>query len=184
MLTAPLTLSASIVSSLQPDPVEQTTDETTANVAEPSNAVPAEPVNTVETSEMARKMKQAEKARNAKENDSFGGGITIIAMAIVVSALAALSILFLIFGKIFSALMSRKKRKAHGVEKHEAEKHHNEVDSGEVIAAISLALAEHLDGKGHDLDRTIMTLKRMKRAYSPWNSKIYNIRQIPTLHKN
>mgnify|MGYP000836756622 CR=1 FL=1 len=25
----------------------------------------------------------------------------------------------------------------------------------------------------------ILTLRRMKRAYSPWNSKIYNIRHVP-----
>ncbi len=42
-----------------------------------------------------------------------------------------------------------------------------------------MALAEHLYGSGHDLERTILTLRRMKRAYSPWNSKIYNIRHVP-----
>ena len=41
-----------------------------------------------------------------------------------------------------------------------------------------MALAEHF-GQGHDMEDTILTIKRMKKAYSPWNSKIYNMRQIP-----
>ncbi len=43
-------------------------------------------VNTVQESELTRKAIQAEKARNAAENDEFGGAITLIAMSIVVSA--------------------------------------------------------------------------------------------------
>ncbi len=137
-------------------------------------------VNTVQTSEMARKALQAEKARNAAENDSFGGAITIIAMCIVLAALIILSILFLCFGKISTAVMSSKKRKAHGVTSETSEDHHEELDSGEVIAAIGMALAEHF-GQGHDMEDTILTIKRMKKSYSPWNSKIYNMRHIPEI---
>lgn len=122
-------------------------------------------------------MTQAEKKRNAETNDKFGGGITIIAMSIVVSALAVLSILFFIFGKISSKLLARKKQRTIGETAPDGAT--REVDSGETIAAIGMALAEHLYGSGHDLERTILTLRRMKRAYSPWNSKIYNIRHVP-----
>lgn len=135
-------------------------------------------VNEVQASEMTRKALQAEKAKNAAENDRFGGAITIIAMCIVLSALVILSILFLCFGKISTAVMSSKKRKAHGVTAETSEEHHDELDSGEVIAAIGMALAEHF-GQGHDMEDTILTIKRMKKSYSPWNSKIYNMRQIP-----
>ncbi len=135
---------------------------------------------TVQMSEMTRKAAQAEKARNAAENDSFGGAITIIAMCIVLSALIILSILFLCFGKISTAVMSSKKRKAHGVTSKTYEEHHEELDSGEVIAAIGMALAEHF-GQGHDIEDTILTIKRMKKSYSPWNSKIYNMRHIPEI---
>lgn len=142
--------------------------------------VNSEEVNTVQESEMTRKAIQAEKARNAAENDRFGGAITIIAMCIVLSALIILSILFLCFGKISTAVMSSKKRKAHGVTSETSEDHHEELDSGEVIAAIGMALAEHF-GQGHDMEDTILTIKRMKKSYSPWNSKIYNMRQIPEI---
>lgn len=139
--------------------------------------VPSEEVNTVQESELTRKMIQAEKAKNAAENDKYGFAITIIAMGIVLMALVILSILFLIFGKISASIQKSRKREAHGVTIHDAEEHHEELDSGEVIAAISMALAEH-EGYGHDMEDTILTIKRMRKAYSPWNSKIYNMRTI------
>lgn len=142
-------------------------------------------VNTVEESPLARRMTQAEKADNAAKNDKYGGAITIVAMCIVLAALIVLSVLFLCFGKISSMLMSKKKIKAHGLSKEELEDHHVQVDSGETIAAIAAALAEHFKGEdSHDIEDTILTIRRMRRAYSPWNSKIYNLRELPELHRN
>lgn len=136
----------------------------------------------VPESELTRKMLQAEKARNAAENDGYGLAITLIAMSIVLSALIILSILFLIFGKISASFQKQRKRRAHGVSSEDAEDHHDELDSGEVIAAISMALAEH-EGLGHDMEDTILTIRRMRKAYSPWNSKIYNLRAMPEHNK-
>lgn len=144
----------------------------------PSTAVNSTEVNTIEESELTRRMIQAEKARNAKENDSHGFAITIIAMCIVIGALVILSLLFMVFGKISSRTLTRKKKEAHGVSEHNKEDHHDELDSGEVIAAIGMALAEHF-GQGHDMEDTILTIRRMRKAYSPWNSKIYNLRNMP-----
>lgn len=143
-----------------------------------SSAVPSEEVNTIQESEMTRKMLQAEKARNAAENDKYGGAITIIAMGIVIAALVILSLLFLGFGKISQSMQKSRKRRAHGVDKNTSEEHHDELDSGEAIAAICMALAQH-SGQGHDMEDTILTIRRMRKAYSPWNSKIYNLRTVP-----
>ncbi|MDE5876274.1 MAG: OadG family protein [Muribaculaceae bacterium] len=150
------------------------------SVAVESPAIPSETTNTIETSEIARKMTQAEKAQNAAENDSWGGAITIIAMCIVIAALIILSLLFLGFGKISQMLLSRKKLAAHGLTKDDVGDDHVHVDSGDVIAAIAMALAEHFDST-HDLEDTILTIRRMRKAYSPWNSKIYNMRPSPEL---
>lgn len=129
-----------------------------------------------------KKMTQAEKANNVKENDEYGFAITIMAMCIVLFALVVLSILFLIFGKASSSMQSKKKLEAHGLSKDDADNTHDELDSGEVIAAIGLALAQHFDST-HDIEDTVLTIRRMKRAYSPWNSKIYNMRELPQLHR-
>lgn len=151
------------------------------NITEVAAPVAEIPAGSVQESELTRKMIQAEKAKNAAENDSFGGAITIIAMVIVLSALIILSILFLGFGKISSSIISHKKRVAHGVTPETSEDHHEEEDTGETIAAIGMALAEHF-GQNHDLEDTILTIRRMKKSYSPWNSKIYNMRQMPAVN--
>ncbi|MDE5663454.1 MAG: OadG family protein [Muribaculaceae bacterium] len=167
----------------QPAPMEEVQQLPDDQIAVESDAVPSEEVNTVEMSATAQKMTQAEKAQNVKENDSWGGAITIIAMCIVVGALVLLSIFFLGFGKISEKLLSKKKLEAHGKTIDEVDDDHEHVDSGESIAAIALALAEHFNDQ-HDIEDTILTIRRMRRAYSPWNSKIYNMRETPDLVKN
>lgn len=127
--------------------------------------------------------KRAEKSQNVKENDPNGVTVTIMAMVIVVLSLIVLALLFLLFGKIFARILAKKKRDAQGIDKSAVgEKSGDYVDSGEVIAAISMALAEHFDS-AHDMEDTVLTIKRMKRAYSPWNSKIYNMREMPKVTK-
>lgn len=125
-------------------------------------------------SKIARRMTQAEKNRNAAENDGWGGAITIIAMCIVISALVVLSILFMIFGKVSETILTAKKKKAKAAAAH-SPLDSTELAPGEVIAAISLALAEHF-GTNHDVEDTHLTIRRLQKAYSPWNSKIYNLR--------
>lgn len=114
--------------------------------------------------------------------DESGMGVTVIAMCIVLGALIVLSILFMVFGKVFARSHSKRKREAHGVHPDD-DSHDDSLAPGEVIAAIALALAQHFDSS-HDIEDTVLTIRRMKRAYSPWNSKIYNMRQIPELRKN
>ena len=140
---------------------------------EPTETVVA-PSETIPESKIARKMTQEEKHRNAAENDSWGGAITIIAMCIVIGALIVLSVLFMIFGKVSETLLTSRKKKAKQAADHSLEDSHD-LAPGEVIAAISLALTEHF-GEGHDVEDTILTIRRMQKAYSPWNSKIYNLR--------
>ena len=154
-----------------------------------SEILPSDPqsqeVDYVQESELARKMKQAKKAHDAETYDAFGGGITIIAMCIVVGALVILSILFLIFGRISSWFMSHKKKQTQVMKKDEAGETPADTspDSGDVIAAISAALAQHF-ATDHDKEDTILTIKRMRKAYSPWNSKIYNMRHEPQVVHN
>ena len=40
-----------------------------------------------------------------------------------------------------------------------------------------MALYEHLNT--HDSENTILTINKVKRAYSPWSSKIYSLREVP-----
>ena len=148
-----------------------------------SVAVPSEETNTVEVSATARRMRQLEKAQNLKENDSFGGSLTLISMCIVILALILLSLLFQWFGKISQALLTKKKHAAVEKAGKTIDQAHPELSSGETIAAIGMALAEYF-GQGHDIEHTLLTIHQIKKSYSPWNSKIYNLRAKPELHRN
>ncbi|MBR9974294.1 MAG: OadG family protein [Bacteroidetes bacterium] len=53
--------------------------------------------------------------------------------------------------------------------------------SGEVVAAIALALQTHLF-ELHDDERTVVTIKRVSRPYSPWSSKLYGMTPSPYKH--
>ena len=41
------------------------------------------------------------------------------------------------------------------------------------------ALYEYMEAE-HDYEETILTMKHVTRRYSPWNSKIYGLRELPT----
>ena len=170
---------ASVSAAEGPAPVELTDGSTAVE----GDWVDSKEVNTVEESPLAQRMTQAEKAKNAEVNDKYGGAITIVAMIIVISALAILSVLFLLFGKISTMTQSRRKLQARGMTKDDIDDDHEDVDSGEVIAAISMALAEHFDAR-HDIEDTILTMRRIRRAYSPWSSKIYNMRHAMEPNRN
>ncbi|NTV05511.1 MAG: hypothetical protein HGA59_03265 [Chlorobiaceae bacterium] len=45
---------------------------------------------------------------------------------------------------------------------------------GEVSAAISMAISLYLD-ELHDQENAILTIRKVGKTYSPWNSKIYNV---------
>lgn len=136
----------------------------------------------VEATTTSKVMNKVEKAENLKKNDPYGFALTVMAMVVTLVALIVLSILFLGFGKVSSKLQAKKKLAAQGLTKEDLPMEQQDLDSGEVIAAISMALAQHFDA--HDTEDTVLTIKRMKRAYSPWNSKIYNMREVPMLRKN
>ena len=110
------------------------------------------------------------------EKDENGFGMTIMAMCIVFSALLLLSICFYIISKIGEKVSKDNKAKSLGITETEAA-NYNTHDSGEVIAAIAAALHEHLDA--HDRENTVLTINKVKKAYSPWSSKIYSMRENP-----
>lgn len=109
------------------------------------------------------------------EKDSAGVLMTVMAMGIVFIALFVLSLCFVGIGAISKYFARSNKAKAKGVEVVEIDR--KDLDSGETIAAIVMALHEHLDV--HDTESTVLTINKVKRAYSPWSSKIYGLRELP-----
>ena len=110
--------------------------------------------------------------------DPYGVGLTVSAMCIVFSALLLLCICFYIINRINASRLQRKKMEAHGMAVDEVQRADRpEGDTGEVIAAISMALNQHLNA--HDLESAILTINKVRKPYSPWSSHIYNLRRNP-----
>ncbi len=112
------------------------------------------------------------------ETDAHGFGLSLMAMCIVFSALLLLSLSFYAISRIGAHVSQLNKARSHGIEpkampKEERPGH----DSGEEIAAIVMALNEHLNA--HDKESTILTINKVRKTYSPWSSKIYGLREIP-----
>lgn len=115
-----------------------------------------------------------EKIENFKRNDSLGIGMTITAMAVV---FIGLLLLFLIFKQVGKAAIAASKRNAQKAGAPISPESTEQV-SGEVFAAIATALYE-MNDDNHDIENTVLTIRKVRRTYSPWSSKIYSLRETP-----
>ncbi len=96
--------------------------------------------------------------------------LTIVGYVIVFVALGLLFVLFYYLPKLLN-LRLKPRRKADGSIDTQAP-----VElSAEVNAAICMALYLHFN-QYHDEESNLMTIKRESRLYSPWSSKIYQVR--------
>ncbi len=119
-----------------------------------------------------------DKIEQFAERDKNGFAMTIMAMGIVFSALFLLCVCFYIISKIGAHKLRSNKARSQGAKLKSLPKgEHPQHDSGEEIAAIVMALHDHLDA--HDNENTVLTINKVKRAYSPWSSKIYGLREQP-----
>lgn len=106
----------------------------------------------------------------------FGYTVTIVGFSIVFFALTLLVIVFLRLPKIVNINLKKMFRKKNKEEEHEEEKDDHYIVEGNVTAAISLALHLYFD-ELHDEESNIVTIKKVRKAYSPWSSKIYSVTQ-------
>jgi len=51
------------------------------------------------------------------------------------------------------------------------------IQSGEVNAAIAMALYSYFN-ELHDVESGVITIKRVSKNYSPWSSKLYNMKNL------
>ncbi|MDR0953961.1 MAG: OadG family protein [Rikenellaceae bacterium] len=117
--------------------------------------------------------------------DPYGVVMAITAMSVVFSALLLLYLIFRTIGKI----NTRSVRKKHAKEEqaknqaiHPVMPDDSELIHGEELAAIALALYQYQNDL-HDIESNVITINKVARAYSPWSSKIYGLRQLPPRNK-
>ncbi len=106
-----------------------------------------------------------------------GSGVTvaIVGWLIVFAALVLLVVVFTQMPKLIY-YNSRKKLKQ---QTKQANVTNDELHTaGDVGAAISMALYLFFD-EMHDEESNVITIKRVRKTYSPWSSKIYGLRVWP-----
>ena len=106
------------------------------------------------------------------KHDPYGVFLAIMAIVLVI---VVLSLIYIIFKYVSKGIYHFKNRNnvipvIAGAK--------NDQISGEVNAAIAMALY-YYQKEQHDQEATVITIKKMAHRYSPWNSKIYNLRQYP-----
>ncbi len=92
--------------------------------------------------------------------------IAILGYLIVFLALVLLYVVFTFFPKLLAWRPGRNKKMPE-----------TGAISGEVNAAISMAIFLYFNEQ-HDEESNVMTIRKIARAYSPWSSKIYTVRNI------
>lgn len=121
------------------------------------------------------KSKIAENSKKFLDIDPWGVGMTFIGMAVV---FLSLLLLYMLFYNITKALNYRIKSNLKKEGKEIPAKDKDVELSGEVNAAIAIALHLYMN-EIHDRESAILTINKVARTYSPWSSKIYGIRQFP-----
>jgi len=106
--------------------------------------------------------------------DPSGIGMAVVAMSVVFTALILLYVVF----KNTRRLYSLNLKKMFTIKKSGEEQVAMEDISGEVNAAIAMALYLYKN-ELHDYEETVLTIKKVARTYSPWSSKIYGLRNYP-----
>ena len=104
----------------------------------------------------------------------FGITVSVVGFFIVFFSLAALVIVFTRLPKLINMKFNKTKLRRNKNE--EVVTGDDFIVEGNVTAAISLALHLYLS-ELHDDESNVVTIKKVRKAYSPWSSKIYSVNQ-------
>lgn len=106
-------------------------------------------------------------------NMDFGITVSLVGFGIVFFSLALLFILFSRIPKLLNLGNRQKQKAAEKNRKQDAQANDDGIE-GNVTAAVSLALHLYFNEQ-HDEESNVVTIKQVRRAYSPWSSKIYSV---------
>ena len=103
----------------------------------------------------------------------FGVTVTLVGFSIVLFSLTLLVVVFTRLPKLINMNWKKLVRRNKSQEEPETEDYNIE---GNVTAAISMALHLYFS-ELHDEESNVVTIKKVRKAYSPWSSKIYSVNQ-------
>lgn len=105
------------------------------------------------------------------------GLMTLLGFSVVFVVLVLLIFIMKGMGAAFTR-QKRAKKAAEGVVAVAVEEEHEAISDQEIAAAIITALKLYKSNL-HDQESEMLTINRIARAYSPWNSKIHGLTQVP-----
>jgi glutaconyl-CoA/methylmalonyl-CoA decarboxylase subunit delta len=105
----------------------------------------------------------------------FGVTVAVVGWLIV---FAALVLLVVVFTQIPKLIYYNSRKKLKQQTKQAIVTDDDLHIAGDVSAAISMALHLFFD-EMHDEESNVITIKRVRKTYSPWSSKIYGLRVWP-----
>ena len=106
----------------------------------------------------------------------FGFTVAIVGFSIVLFSLTMLVIVFSRLPKLVNINLKKWRKKNRTAENSGSVSEEDYIVEGNVTAAISLAIHMYFN-ELHDEESNIVTIKKVKKAYSPWSSKIYSVNQ-------
>ena len=105
-------------------------------------------------------------------NESYSIGTAFMTLTVVIAILVAMYLIFKLLSGLYTRDNRNKISKQKGIVASAAGS--EESISGEVNAAIVMALYYYQHDL-HDVEKTVLTIKKVSRTYSPWSSKIYGM---------
>ncbi|PKP17723.1 MAG: hypothetical protein CVU07_03525 [Bacteroidetes bacterium HGW-Bacteroidetes-23] len=104
--------------------------------------------------------------------DPYGVGMTMVAMSVVFISLLFLYLMFKNIAKLF-AYDFRKKSSSNTNQSVATKDNAATLELGAAVAMAIYLYQQEL----HDHETALLTIKKINRNYSPWNSKIYGMRK-------
>lgn len=173
---------ATIIDSVTYYPAKQRADVSIGRIADLKDSekivfIELKGITPMQSNELEEKISKDEIFRT---EDPTGKDMAIVAMAVVFTALAVLFLIFKVMGIAMQAQMRKKENSSMTTSKVAANLINGEGSdiSGEQVAAIAIAMDLYYTEK-HDIESEIMTINRVAKLYSPWNSKIHTLTKIP-----
>lgn len=106
----------------------------------------------------------------------FGLTVAIVGFSIVLFSLTTLVFVFTRLPKLVNINLKKWRKKDKTTKDAGVSSEEDYIVEGNVTAAISLAIHMYFN-ELHDEESNIVTIKKVKKAYSPWSSKIYSVNQ-------
>ena len=105
----------------------------------------------------------------------FGITVAVVGFSIVLFSLATLVFVFTRLPKIININLKKWRKRNRSIEEENSTDDNYYVE-GNVTAAISMAMHLYFN-ELHDEESNVVTIKKVRKAYSPWSSKIYSVNQ-------